>query len=79
MATKSLLKNGMCLVQHIQREGTIHKFDLMDKASMSQSSFEKLAPYIKHRWGQYFEYNRKTGIYTKTVVINQDTGEEILF
>ncbi len=62
MATKTLLKNAWTLVDFIQKAGTegIHKFDLMDKASMSISQFDKMSPYLKHRFSNKVEYNQKS-------------------
>lgn len=76
MATKTLLKNAASLLKIIQVEGDIHKFDLMDKASMSLSTFEKILPYLKHRFGQYFDYDSKTGMIKKKIVLEVSEAQK---
>lgn len=65
MATKTMLKKGSTLIGIIQREGSIHKFDLIDKASISLSSYNQMKPYIEYRYAQYVRYDEKTGIWSK--------------
>ena len=65
MATKTMLKKGSTLIGIIQREGSIHKFDLIDKASISLSTYNQMKPYIEYRYAQYVKYDEKTGIWSK--------------
>jgi hypothetical protein len=78
MATKSLLKNANDLVRIIQREKTIHKFDLMDKASMSMSQYDKLAPYLKHRFAHLVEYDRNSKHWKSLKVTDIESGDQVL-
>lgn len=68
MATKTLLRNGMKIISIIQRDGPIHKFDLMDKASISLSTYQQIKPYLEHRYGHHISYDRRTGMWTKIEV-----------
>jgi hypothetical protein len=65
MATKTMLKKGSNLIGIIQREGSIHKFDLIDKASISLSTYNQMKPYLEYRYAQYVRYDEKTGIWSK--------------
>jgi len=60
-----MLKKGSTLIGIIQREGSIHKFDLIDKASISLSSYNQMKPYLEYRYSQYVRYDEKTGIWSK--------------
>jgi len=71
MATKGQLKIAMRFVEQIKREdGRINKFDLMDKLSMSISTYNQLKPYVEHRFGHYVEYDRPSQSWIKKEVID---------
>jgi len=79
MATKGQLKIATLFVQQIQKEtNPINKFDLMDKLSMSISTYNQLKPYVEHRYGQYVEYNRKSQSWTSKEVIDVSEGSKSL-
>ena len=48
------------IVSIIRNHGEIHKFELMRKANISQSVYEKISPFIKFHF-EDIEYDRKTG------------------
>jgi hypothetical protein len=52
------------MVALIRKHGTIHKFELIRKAGMSLSVYEKISPFIKFHF-EDIEYNRKTGVWSQ--------------
>lgn len=71
MATKGQLKMANKFVRQIQSDSPINKFDLMDKLSISISTYNQLKPYIEHRFGHHVEYDRKSQNWTKKIVIEK--------
>lgn len=78
MATAILLKNAHKMVSFIQKEKTIHKFDLMDKLSMSISTYNQMKPYVEHRYGHYVSYDRKSQTWTANIVTELTEGSSII-
>lgn len=73
MATKGQLKTAHKFVEQIKREtNPIHKFDLMDKLSMSIATYNQIKPYIEHRFGHYVEYDRKSQSWFKKEVVEMN-------
>ena len=60
MATKGQLKNATKFVTTIQKDKSIHKFDLMDKLSMSIAMYNQLKPYVEYRFGHLVEYHKQS-------------------
>ena len=78
MATALLLKNATKMLQRIQKDGTIHKFDLMDKLSWSISTYNQMKPYVEHRYNQYVEYDSKNKIWKAKIVTDLSEGSKLL-
>ena len=69
MATKGQLKIANRFVRQIQTDSPINKFDLMDKLSMSISTYNQLKPYIEHRFAHHVEYDKQSKSWIKKQVI----------
>ena len=78
MATAILLKNALKMISLIQKEKTIHKFDLMDKLSMSISTYNQIKPYVEHRYGQYVHYDRKSQTWTAQTITEMSEGSIVI-
>lgn len=50
MASKSQVTIGNRLFSLIKQEGTINKFDLMDKAGIGISQYNMISAWFKHRY-----------------------------
>lgn len=78
MASKGQLKSATKFVQQIQKDGTINKFDLMDKLSISIPTYNQLKPYVEHRFGHYVEYDRKSKNWTAKEVVEVSEGKMVV-
>jgi len=78
MATKGQLKNAHKFVQMIQKSSPIHKFDLMDKLSISIATYNQLKPYIEYRFDNLVGYDRKSAMWTSKKVINVSEGTKAI-
>ena len=78
MAATAQLKKATQFVQIIQKEGSIHKYDLMDKMSMGIPSYDQLKPYIEYRYGHYVEYIPKTKHWMAKEVIETEASKALL-
>ena len=78
MATKGQLRNATRWVQHVQKEKSIHKFDLMDKLSMSIATYNQLKPYIEHRFGHLVDYDRKSGVWSAKIVTEVTEASQVM-
>lgn len=72
MATKGQLKNSHKFIDRIQKDGSIHKFDLMDKLSISIATYNQIKPYVEYRFGHLVEYDRKSAHWTVKKVTDLD-------
>jgi len=57
---RSAMGKASELVKIIREYGKIHKFELIRKADISLSVYEKISPLVKFYF-EDMEYNRKTG------------------
>lgn len=80
MASKGQLRKASEFVKQVKVAGSIHKFDLMDKISISIPTYNQLKPYVEHRYGQYVEYNPKTKMWKakKVTEISEGSKEFVL-
>lgn len=78
MATAILLKNAHKMISLVQKEGNIHKFDLMDKLSWSISTYNQMKPYVEHRYNQYLEYDRKSQTWKSKKIEEISEGSSVI-
>jgi len=76
MATKGQLKTATKFITMIQKDNPIHKYDLMDKLSMSIAMYNQLKPYVEHRYGHLVEYSRVTKKWTAKEVKDLSEGDK---
>lgn len=76
MASKGQIKKAHAFVQLIQKEGSINKFDLMDKLSISIATYNQLKPYVEYRYGHYVEYVKESKTWRKKEVLEESTASQ---
>ena len=64
MATKGQLKGAHKFIEMVQKSSPIHKFDLMDRLSISIASYNQIKPYVEYRFGNLVGYDRKSAMWT---------------
>lgn len=63
MASKAQMALANRLLEAVKRAGTINKFDLMDKESVSIAQWNQISAWFKHRFIDglnLLEYDKKT-------------------
>jgi len=53
--------HGNKMIEIIKKGKRIHKFDLIEKAGISLSSYEKIKPWLEYRYSNLVRYYRPTG------------------
>lgn len=48
------------LFEIIKKHRRINKYDLMDEARISISTYEKIKPWIEHKFPNFVKYDQKT-------------------
>ncbi len=60
MTTRQMYYHANRIKEIVKQHGKIHKFDLVEQARISLSSYEKLKPWIEYRFGDFVSYNKMT-------------------
>lgn len=74
---KTSLKIWQRVKEIIEIHGTINKWELMRKANISRSVYEKESPWWKREFLEFVEYDRKTGNWTWIVEEQPQTEPKI--
>ena len=68
------------MVKVIKEEGTIHKWDLIDKARVSIRDYSNLSSYMKYRFDNMIQYNKDHQMWSKLNQLDEikiETQEEL--
>ena len=68
-------QHGNKIKEIIKEAGEIHKFDLIEQARISLSTYEKLKPWIEYRFSDFVSYNRETKMWKWEVEEAPTQGE----
>ncbi len=60
----------------IEKNGTIHKYDLMAELGFSRSLYEKESAWWKFEFSELVEYDRKTGLWSSKLIEEPVTATE---
>ena len=60
MTHKTMHQHGNRIKEIIKEAGEIHKYDLIEEARISLSTYEKLKPWILYRFSDFVSYDRLT-------------------
>ena len=58
------------IIEQIKTSGPIHEYDLIDLLNISVASYEKIRPWILHRYGDTVDFDKKTRQWRYLVVEN---------
>jgi len=64
------------IVEIIKSEGEIHKFDLIERANISLSTYEKLKPWIEHKFAEIVRYDKSTKKWISIVYEDQEMNNQ---
>ena len=61
-------QHGNRIKQIIKEAGTIHKYDLIEQARISLSTYEKLKPWIEYRFSDFVSYDKTTKMWKSEII-----------
>jgi len=75
MTSRSMYSRANRIKEIIKSEKTIHKYDLMDRARISMSTYEKIKPWLEYRFADFFSYDKEKK--TWNWMVEENTEEKI--
>jgi len=80
MVSSNELSQAKRIVHIIKQLGAVTRWELIDKAKMSISTYNKLKPYILYRWEDEIQYDKVNATWSvlDNVTLSKETLQEEL-